>query len=90
MRGPLSFPRYLLQSYLPAKRDNSLGDQKARAVELVNGGVLVQTQLRVSDTPAVHYLHVYLNALTRIGHLLTGLGLIYFFFSAAGVNPSYL
>ena len=56
-----------------------VGSQEAQAGELVNGGILVQTQLRVCDTPAGNDLHIYLDPLTGIGHLLIGLRFVRFF-----------
>ena len=56
-----------------------IGSQKAQPCELVNGGILVQTQLRVSDTPSGYDLHIYLDPLTRIGHLLIGHRFVHFF-----------
>ena len=35
-----------------------VGSQKAQTCELVNGGVLVQTQFRVGDTTTWDYLHI--------------------------------
>ena len=53
-----------------------IGSQEAKPCELINGGVLEQAQLRVRNTPAGHYFHIYLYPLTGIGHLLVGLGFI--------------
>ena len=56
-----------------------VGGQEAQAGELVNGGILEQAKLRVCNTPAGYYLHVYLDPLAWIGHLLVRLGFIRFF-----------
>lgn len=53
-----------------------VGSQEAQACELVNSSVLVQAQLRVCDTAAGNHLHIYLNPLAGIGHLLVGLWLV--------------
>ena len=47
-----------------------VGCQEAQADELVNGGILEQAELLVSNTPAGHYFHIHLDSLARIGHLL--------------------
>ena len=64
--------------------------KKAQTCELINGGVLVQVQLRVCDVAVGHYLHIYLNPLARIGHLLIGLGLIGRLLFFLGNRPSFL
>jgi len=56
-----------------------IGSQEAQTCELINGGVLEQAKLRVRNAPAGHHLHVYLDPLAGIGHLLIRLGLIRFF-----------
>ena len=48
--------------------------QEAQSGKLIHGSVLKQAQLRVRDTAAGHHLHIHLNALSRIGHLLIRLG----------------
>ena len=53
-----------------------VGGQKTQAGELVNGGVLVQLELRVRDALTGHNFHVHLDTLAGIGHLLVRLGLI--------------
>ena len=50
--------------------------QETQAGELVNGSVLKQAQLRVCDTLTGHDLHIHLNALARIDHLLIGVRMI--------------
>ena len=55
------------------------GSQETKPRELVNGGVLKQAQFRVCNTPAGHYLHIYLDPLAGIGHLLVGFGLVCLF-----------
>ena len=51
-----------------------VGCQKAQAGELVDGGILEQPQLRICNTPAGHYLHIHLDTLAGISHLLVRLG----------------
>ena len=53
-----------------------VSSQEAQACELINSSVLVQAQLRVCDTAAGNHLHIYLNPLAGIGHLLVGLWLV--------------
>ena len=53
-----------------------VGSQEAQAGKLVNGSILVQAQFRVGDAAAGDYLHIHLNTLAGIGHLLVGLGFI--------------
>lgn len=52
-----------------------VGGQEAQACELVNGCVLVQAQLRVSNAATGDHLYIYihLDTLAGIGHLLVGL-----------------
>ena len=47
-----------------------------QARELIDGGILEQTKLRICDALLRHDLHIYLNALSGMGHLLIRL---YFF-----------
>lgn len=56
-----------------------IGRQKAQTCELVNGSVLEQPKLRIRDALARHDLHIHLNALTGVGHLLIRLWLICIF-----------
>ena len=56
-----------------------VGSQKAQTCELVNGGVLVQTQFRVGDTTTWDYLHIYRYPLPWIRYLLIGLWLVDWF-----------
>ena len=56
-----------------------VGSQEAQAGELVNGGVLVQAQFRVCDTASGDHLHIHLDTLAGIGHLLVGLGFVSWF-----------
>ena len=50
-----------------------IGSQETQTGELIDGGVLIQAQLRVGDTAAGDHLHIYLDTLAGIGHLLVGL-----------------
>ena len=52
-----------------------VGSEKPQACELINGGILEQTQFRVCDTFAGYHFHIHLDSLTGIGHLLVRLGL---------------
>ena len=64
-----------------------VGGQKSQTGELVNGGVLVQTQFRVGDTPAGYHLHIHLNPLAGIGHLFVGFGFVRLFLLSCGKQP---
>lgn len=46
-----------------------VGRQEAQTGEFINGGVLVQTELRVRNAPAGHHLHIYLYSLAGMIHL---------------------
>ena len=56
-----------------------IGCQKAQACELVDGGVLIKAKLRVCHAFARNDLHIDLNALSRMGHLLIRLRLVRLF-----------
>ena len=56
-----------------------VGSQEAQAGKLVNGSILVQAQFRVGDAASGDHLHIHLDALAGIGHLLVGLGFISWF-----------
>ena len=47
-----------------------ISGQEAQTGELINGGVLKQAQFRVSDAAAGDHLHIYLDTLSGIFHLL--------------------
>ena len=53
--------------------------EEAQTSELVHGGILEQTQLRVCDALARYHLHIHLDSLAGIGHLFIGLGFVWFF-----------
>ena len=53
--------------------------EEAQARELVDGSVLEQPKLRIRDALARHDLHIYLHALSGMGHLLIRLGLVCIF-----------
>ena len=53
-----------------------IGGQEAKAGELINGSVLVKPQFRVCNAAQRDDLHIYLNPLAGIGHLLIGLWLV--------------
>ena len=50
-----------------------VGGQEAQAGEFVNSGILEQPQLWVRDTFTGYHLHIHLDPLSRIGHLVVGL-----------------
>ena len=56
-----------------------IGRQEPQAGELVDGGVLEQAKLRICDTGSGNHLHIHLNALTGVGHLLIRLWFVCFF-----------
>ena len=56
-----------------------IGGEETQARELVNGGVLEQPKLWIRDALARHDLHIYLNALSGMGHLLVRLGFVCIF-----------
>ena len=56
-----------------------VGRQEPQAGELVDGGVLEQSKLRICDALPRHDLHIHLNALTGVGHLLVRLWFVCFF-----------
>ena len=56
-----------------------VGSQEAQAGKLVNGSILVQAQFRVCNTASGNHLHIHLNTLSGIGHLLVGFGFISWF-----------
>lgn len=64
-----------------------IGSQEAQTCELINGGVLEQAKLRVRNAPAGHHLHVYLDPLAGIGHLLIRLGFICFLLLSPRKQP---
>ena len=61
--------------------------QEAQTREFINSSILKQAELWVCDTPARHHLHVHLNPLAEIGHLLIGFGFICFLL-VGGNKPS--
>ena len=66
-----------------------VGSQEAQAGELVNGGILEQAKFRVCHTLARHHLHIYLDPLAGIGHLLVRLGLANFFLLLLRKQPQF-
>ena len=66
-----------------------VGGQEAQTGELVNGGVLVQTQFRVGDAALGDHFHIHLDPLTRVGHLLIGFGLISWFLFCLWEHPEF-
>lgn len=51
-----------------------IGSEEAEAGELVDGGILKETQRRIGDTTPGNDLHVDLDPLARMGHLFIRLG----------------
>ena len=49
-----------------------ISPEETKAGILVNGSILEQSQLRVCNTPPGHYLHIHLDPLTWVIHLLVG------------------
>ena len=66
-----------------------VGGQKAQTGELVNGGILEQAKLVVWNTPAWHYLYIYLDPLAWIGHLLIRLGPVCLFLLCRRKQPQF-
>ena len=56
-----------------------VGSEEAQARELVDGDVLEQAKLRICDTGSGDHLHIHLNSLTGVGHLLVRLRFVRFF-----------
>ena len=53
-----------------------VGSQETQASKLVNGSILEQTQLGISNASAWNDLHIHLDTLARIAHLLVRLRFI--------------
>ena len=59
-----------------------IGCKETQTSKFINGGILEQPKFRISDAAAGNHLHVHLDPLSRISHLLVGLGFIgWFLFS---------
>lgn len=56
-----------------------IGREETQTRELVNSGVLEQTKLRISNASARNDFHIYLNALSGMGHLPIRLQLVRLF-----------
>lgn len=56
-----------------------VGSEETQTGKLINGCVLEQAALWVCNTFAGHYLHIYLNTLSGIGHLFVRLGFVSLF-----------
>lgn len=56
-----------------------VGGQETQAGELIDGCVLAQAQFRVGDAAAGNHLHVHLDPLSRISHLLVRFCLVGWF-----------
>lgn len=66
-----------------------VGGQETQTGELVNGGILVQAQLRVSDTASGDHFHVHLDPLAGIRHLLVRLWLADWFLFWLWEHPKF-
>ena len=66
-----------------------IGSQESQAGKLINSGILKQAQFWVSNALAGHHLHVHLNTLTWIGHLLVRLWFIHFFLRSSRKQPKF-
>ena len=66
-----------------------VSSQETQTGELVNGGVLKQAEFRVRNAPSGHHLHVHLNPLAWIGHLLIRLGFVRFFLLGGRKQPQF-
>lgn len=66
-----------------------IGGQETESGKLVNGCILEQAKLWIGDTAAGNYLHIYLETLTRIGHLLVGVGSIRLFLLPLWKHPQF-
>ena len=76
-----------VEMVIPLGRLLRIGGEKAQARELIDGGILEQTKLRICDALPRHDLHIYLNALSGMGHLLIRLYFFLFFCFFAGNSP---
>ena len=56
-----------------------IGGQKTKPCELVDGGVLEQSELGIRDAASWNDLHIDLYTLSGMGHLLVGLGSVLLF-----------
>ena len=56
-----------------------IGGEKPQPRELVDGGVSEQTKLRICNAGSGNHLHIHLNALSGMGHLLVGLRFVRLF-----------
>ena len=66
-----------------------VGSQEAQTGKLINGGVLVQAELRVCNTSAGHYFHIHLDPLAGIGHLLVRFGFARLFLLSCGKQAQF-
>ena len=66
-----------------------IGGQEAESGELVNGGVLEQAQLRVSDTVAGNDLYIHLDSFSRTSHLLVRFWCVSLFLLVLREHPQF-
>lgn len=87
--APASVPFHQLLEEVSGGIGGLLGicGKESQACELVDSGVLEQAQLGVGDAATGSHLHVYLDALARIGHLLIGLRLVGILFLRLRSHP---
>ena len=73
--APAGIPLYQLFEEISGGIGALLGvcSQEAQTGKFIYGSVLEQSQLRVCNTPAGYHLHIHLDPLAGIGHLLIGL-----------------
>ena len=66
-----------------------IGGQKTESGELVNGGILEQAQLRVSNAAAGNDLHIHLDPFSRTSHLLVRFWRISLFLLLLWEHPQF-
>ena len=66
-----------------------ISGQEAEPGELIYCGVLEQVQLRVGDAAAGNYLHIHLDTLAGVGHLLVRFRNVSFFLLFPGKHPQF-
>ena len=66
-----------------------IGGQKTESGELVNGGILEQAQLRVSNAAAGNDLHIHLDSFSRTSHLLVRLWCVSLFLLFLREHPQF-
>ena len=89
--APAGIPLYQLFEEISGGIGALLGvcSQEAQTGIFIYGRVLEQSQLRVCNTPAGYHLHIHLDPLAGIGHLLVRLGFVCFFRLLGGKQPQF-